>query len=122
MNTQPASPTPDAPLAASVPAPLCDAPATTAKPWAAQGHGERLDTLTTSALDTLRDILAEPTALDDLKKLSVQKDAALSVIGAKIKVESGRMQQEDRAANLNRLLACLKAGQIPTFLESDPAS
>ena len=122
MNTQPASPTPDAPLAASVPVPLAAAPAPVAKPWAVQGHGEKLDTLTASALDTLRDILAEPTALDDLKKLSVQKDAALSVIGAKIKVESGRMQQEDRAANLNRLLACLKAGQIPTFLESDPAS
>ena len=122
MSTQPASPTPDAPLVASMRVPVAAAPATAAKPWAAQGHGEKLDTLTTSALDTLRDILAEPTALDDLKKLSVQKDAALSVIGAKIKVESGRMQQEDRAANLNRLLACLKAGEIPTFLESDPAS
>jgi hypothetical protein len=96
--------------------PVAAAPATAAKPWAAQGHGEKLETLTGKALDTLKDILDQPTALDDLKKLSAQKDAALSVLGASIKVASGRMQQEDRAANLNRLLACLKAGQIPTFL------
>jgi hypothetical protein len=113
----PANSQPPTHMAASVPAPLAVAPAPVAKPWAAQGHGEKLDTLTTSALDTLRDILAEPTALDDLKKLSVQKDAALSIIGAKIKVEAGKMQQEDRGATLNRLLACIKAGEIPTFLD-----
>ncbi len=113
---QPASPTPDAPQVASMRVPVAAAPATAAKPWAAQGHGEKLETLTGKALDTLKDILDQPTALDDLKKLSAQKDAALSVLGASIKVASGRMQQEDRAANLNRLLACLKAGQIPTFL------
>jgi hypothetical protein len=117
MNTQPASPTPDAPLAASVPAPLCDAPAPVAKPWAAQGHGERLDTLTKSALGTLKDILDQPTALNDPKMLSIQKDTALSVIGAKIRVDAGKMQQEDRASNVTRLLACFKAGEIPVFLD-----
>jgi hypothetical protein len=117
MPRPPASPSPVPPPAAAVLVPLDTAPTLAAKPWAAQGHGERLDSLTTSALSKLKDILDQPTALNDPKMLSIQKDAALSVIGAKIRVEAGKMQQEDRTSNLNRLLACLRANEIPTFLD-----
>jgi len=93
------------------------APVAAPRAWAAQGHSERLDTLTNSAMDRLRDILDQPTALTDPKMLSIQKDAALSVIAAKIKVESGKMQRRNEGETLTKLLACIRAGEAADFLD-----
>jgi hypothetical protein len=93
------------------------APVIVTRPWAGQGPAEKLDTLTGSAMDKLRDILDQPTALTDPKMLSIQKDAALSVIAAKIKVESGKMQRRNEGETLTKLLACIRAGEAADFLD-----
>jgi len=85
-------------------------------PCAAQGHGERLDTLTVSALDTLKDILDQPTALTDPKMLSIQKDTALAILGAKIRVDAGRVRRDD-LTNLTRLLERMERGEPATFFD-----
>ncbi len=69
-----------------------------------------------SALDTLKDILDQSTALTDPKMLSIQKDAALSVLGAKIRVDAGRVRRDD-LTNLTRLLECMERGEPATFLD-----
>jgi hypothetical protein len=92
------------------------APVIATRPWAGQGPAEKLDTLTVSAMDTLKDILDQPTALNDPKMLSLQKDAALSVIGAQIRVQAGRIQKKE-ADTIAKLLACIRAGEAADFLD-----
>jgi len=74
------------------------------KPWATQTHAEQLNTLTGKALDVTRQILDLPCDLGNLKLLSIQKDAALSVLSTQTKVDENRLraQRPDGLAEILR--------------------
>src|SRR5215469_15863224 len=74
------------------------------KPWANQTHAEQLNTLTGKALDVTRQILDLPGDPGNLKLLSIQKDAALSVLSTQTKVDENRLraQRPDGLAEILR--------------------
>jgi hypothetical protein len=79
-------------------------------PWQDQTHAEKLATLTGKALDTTLAILDLPCAPDNLKLLSIQKDAALSLLSTQVKVDQNRLRErEGSAGRLNALLEELAA-------------
>jgi hypothetical protein len=63
-----------------------------ARNWAKKTHAEKLGTLTGQALDKTREILELPCDPDNLKLLSIQKDAALSIIAAQVKVDETQLR------------------------------
>jgi hypothetical protein len=92
------------------------APQTTPAEWASQSHGDKLDVLVGSALDVIKGMLELPDDPSNLKLMSLKKDAALSVLGAQIKVN--RMQvQKSEVENLTKLLDCLRRGEPAPNLE-----
>jgi len=48
----------------------------------------------------------------------VKQAAAASVLGTTTKMQENAFQRE-KASNLNRLLAAIRAGEVPTFLEAE---
>ena len=89
-----------------------------AVPHPEPSHGDRLNDLTGKALTVVNDVLDAPCAPDNYKLMSLKKDAALSIIGAQIKVDVGKVRQ-DNAGHLLQLLADIRAGRPATFLD-DP--
>ncbi len=77
-------------------------PALSVLPWQDQSHPEKLHTLTGKALDKTREILDLPCDAGNLKLLAIQKDAALSILSAQVKVDENRLRQQE---NGDRLLA-----------------
>jgi hypothetical protein len=82
-------------------------PAEPDKPWAEQTHSEQLNTLTGMSLDKTREILELPCDPNNLKLLSIQKDAALSVLSTQTKVDENRLR-EQRPDLLAKMLADIK--------------
>jgi len=74
------------------------------RPWDDQTHSEQLNTLTGMALDVTRQILELPCDPINLKLLSIQKDAALSVLSTQTKVDENRLR-EQRPDRLAQILA-----------------
>ncbi len=90
-----------------------EVPALSALPWQDQSHPEKLNTLTGKALDKTREILDLPCDPANLKLLSIQKDAALSVLSAQVKVDENRLREREHGdrglADLLRLIEEEKA-------------
>jgi len=78
-------------------------PAAPVTPWNEQTHAEKLDTLTGMGLDKTREILELPCDPENLKLLSIQKDAALSIASMQVKVDENRLRAR-RADFLPELL------------------
>lgn len=100
-------------------------------PWEDQTNAEKLSTLTGKALDTTRAILDLPVDPSNLKLLSIQKDAALSVLSTQAKVDENRLRDRERGDGALRALlrqieedrARERAGDLPgTCGEAGPKS
>jgi hypothetical protein len=91
-------------IVASEPAEL---PAAPVSPWNEQTHAEKLNTLTGMALDKTRELLELSCDPENLKLLSIQKDAALSILSTQTKVDENRLRgrQTDMMPELLRRLA-----------------
>jgi hypothetical protein len=75
-------------------------------PWQDQSHAERLNTLTGKALDVTRDILELPCDPENLKLLSIQKDAALSILSTQQRLDETRLRDERASeAGIDAILA-----------------
>jgi hypothetical protein len=91
-------------------------PQTAPAEWASQTHGDKLDVLVGSALDVIKGVLELPDDPGNLKLMSLKKDAALSVIGAQIKIGKSRVQKSE-TENLKKLLDCLRRGDPAPVLD-----
>ena len=76
-------------------------------PWDDQTHAQKLSLLTSKALEKTRQILDLPCDPGNLKLLSIQKDAALSVLSTQVKVDEGqlRMRRENVLEEITRRIA-----------------
>jgi hypothetical protein len=79
--------------------------------WQDQSHAERLNTLTGKALDLTRDILELPCDPENLKLLSIQKDAALSILSTQQRVDETRLRDQRDDDAVAKILANVKALQ-----------
>ncbi len=84
-------------------------PPTPMEPWQDQTHAEKLDTLAGMALDKTREILELPCDPENLKLLSIQKDAALSVLSTQVRVDENRLRQQGKSDRIGELLRELEA-------------
>ncbi len=116
---------------AVVPIDRGEVPVEPVPPWEDQTNAEKLSTLTGKALDTTRAILDLPVDPSNLKLLSIQKDAALSVLSTQAKVDENRLRdREQRDGALRALLRQIeedrareRAGDLPgTCGEASPKS
>ena len=73
------------------------------RPWGEQSNPERLSNLTRQSLDTIKAILDIPSDPQNLKLLSIQKDAALSVLASQIKVDQTRLRARDDSLLMQQL-------------------
>jgi hypothetical protein len=94
-------------------------PATVPRPE--PSHGDRLHDLTGKALTVINDVLDAPCAPDNYKLMSLKKDAALSILGAQIKVDVGKVRQ-DNVGHLLQLLDDIRHGRPATFLDDAPGA
>jgi hypothetical protein len=88
-----------------------------ALPWDQQSNSSRLATLTGKSLDTIKTILDMPAEPGNLKLLSIKKDAALSILGAQIKVDDQRLRASSVSGVLE-LLARVREEEARTDQES----
>src|SRR5258708_5944737 len=63
--------------------------------WEDQSHAQKLSTLTGQVLDKVREILETPCELDNLKLLSIQKDAALSVLSTQVRIDQSQLRHRE---------------------------
>jgi hypothetical protein len=77
--------------------------------WPDQSHPEKLSTLTGKALDTVRHILDLPCDPENLKLLSIQKDAALSILATQTKVDENRLRERRGNDEIGEILRRLAA-------------
>jgi hypothetical protein len=64
-------------------------------PWEQKSRAEQLAELTGKALGLTKALLELPIDPENLKLLSIQKDAALSILSTQIKVDEGQLRQDD---------------------------
>jgi hypothetical protein len=101
--------------------PRAEPPAVAVSPWNEQTHAEKLNTLTGMALDKTREILELPCDTQNLKLLSIQKDAALSILSTQTKVDDNRLRarETDMMPELLRRLAELDKAD-PKLIDNKP--
>ena len=74
-----------------------------ARNWEKKTHAEKLRALTGRALDKTKEILELACDPDNLKLLSIQKDAALSIIAAQVKVDETQLRARDEESHQRAL-------------------
>lgn len=85
------------------------------RPWGELNKTEKLETAADMALDVTRKILATPVDLENLPLLKIQKDAALQIIGAAVRISetqaSAMAQEQKRETILEQMAAAFDAAQ-----------
>jgi hypothetical protein len=78
-------------------------PKSEARDWGKKMHADKLRALTGKALDKTKEILELACDPDNLKLLSIQKDAALSIIAAQVKVDETQLRARDEESHQRAL-------------------
>lgn len=79
-------------------------------PWSDQSPSEKLATLTDMSLDKIRAIVSLPLDTENMKLMSVQKDAAISMLTVQTRVDENRLRAR-RTDMLPELLRRLAAAE-----------